>query len=340
MRIQAKEVWTGLARVTARSGCRASQAILRGIGSAGPVLYHIALVALSAGIALFLPKLFIALARNLLTYWAIIENERVFLTALEVVAATLLILLFDFLKRAWRDRRLSKMARDAGMIYFTSNGKLLAKRRVRRLRERQAFGKDIMLIGSTGLRTFVDPGGDLHNVLKHSREARILLLNPFSDGARARAKAILDPEITPEKLRSQIWQSIQFLKGLRETQKAVRLKLYPEAPFLKMAILGDYLWLQHYQAGLDVRYMPECVLRYDQNPRSLYTVFYDYFLRRWNSLDAPEYDLDTDELVYRDAAEKEVHREAFPPERVGGSAGGPPSMASGDTLTGGALRQW
>ena len=151
------------------------------------------------------------------------------------------------------------MARAAGIVYFTSSRRLLAKRRFRRLRERQAFGKDIMLIGSTGFRSFVNPEGELHNVLTHAREARIMLLNPFGEGAQMRAKAILDPGVTPEKLKDQIRESIEFLKTLRATQKTIRLKLYSDAPFLKLAILGDHLWLQHYHTGLDVQHMPECM---------------------------------------------------------------------------------
>ena len=309
-----------LALSAARTGFRAGVVVLLGMRRAAPILYHIVVVALSAGVALFLPSLFSMLAENLLVYWSFVANEKFFVTSLEVLAATLLILFFAALQRIWRDRRLSRMARAAGIVYFTSSRRLLAKRRFRRLRERQAFGKDIMLIGSTGFRSFVNPEGELHNVLKHAREARIMLLNPFGEGAQMRAKAILDPGVTPEKLKDQIRESIEFLKTLRATQKTIRLKLYSDAPFLKLAILGDHLWLQHYHTGLDVQHMPECMLRYDQTPRSLYTLFYDHFLRRWNDPDIPEYDLDTDELVYRDVSGNAIKREPFHAPWVGEAA--------------------
>ena len=275
------------------------------------VLYHVVVVALSAGVALLLPSLFSLLAENLLAYWSFVANEKFFVTSVEILAATLLILCFDALQRIWRDRRLSRMASAAGIVYFTSSRRFLSKRRFRRLREQQAFGKDIMLIGSTGFRSFVRPEGEFHNVLRHAREARIMLLNPFGHGAQMRAKAILDPGVTPDTLKDQVWESIAFLKALRATQKSVRLKLYPDAPFLKLAILGDHLWLQHYHAGLDVQHMPECMLRYDQTPRGLYTLFYDHFRRRWNDPNIPEYDLETDELVYRDGSDNAVKRETF-----------------------------
>jgi hypothetical protein len=57
--------------------------------------------------------------------------------------------------------------------------------------------------------------------------------------------------------------------------------------------------------------MPEYVFRHDQNTGSLYIPFYQYFLTRWNAPDIPEYVLDSDELIYRDAAGNEVRREKF-----------------------------
>jgi hypothetical protein len=53
------------------------------------------------------------------------------------------------------------------------------------------------------------------------------------------------------------------------------------------------------------------VFRHDRDPGGLYNPFYQYFLNRWNDPDIPEYDLDTDELVYRDRTGTEVRREKF-----------------------------
>ena len=46
----------------------------------------------------------------------------------------------------------------------------------------------------------------------------------------------------------------------------MRLKLYPDAPLVKLVILGEYLWLQHGPADLAVQHMPEYVLR--RSPRT------------------------------------------------------------------------
>ncbi len=136
-----------------------------------------------------------------------------------------------------------------------------------------------------------------------------MLLNPSGEGAAVRAKGIPDPAVTPEGFREQIRKTIDFLKLLKAAQKNVRLKLYPDPPFLKMAILGDYIWVQHYQPGLDVQRMPRYVFKHDPNIGGLYFPFYQYFLRRWNNPDLPEYDLETGKLVYGDVAKNNT---AFP----------------------------
>jgi len=71
------------------------------------------------------------------------------------------------------------------------------------------------------------------------------------------------------------------------------------------------MWMQYYHPGLDVQRMPEYVFKHNQNTGSLYIPFYQYFLTRWNAPDIPEYDLDSDELIYRDAAGNEARREKF-----------------------------
>lgn len=287
------------------------------------ILYHIGVIALSAGIALSLPRTVSFLAKQFLVSWALIENEKIFLISVEIAVAGLLILFFNYAGRSWRGRKLAKMARGAGMVYFTPTRGVLARRKIRRLKEKQGVARDVMIIGSTGYRTVVDQKGDLHDVIQRCREARIMLLNPYSEGASARAKSIVDPEITLESLQKQITKSIELLKGLRALQKNVSLKLYPDAPLFKLAVLGDFAWVQHYHAGLDVQMMPEYLFAHDQNPGSLYTPLYQYFLSRWRNPAIPEYDLDTDELVYRDMAGNPVRRETFP----GASLPKPPGPA-------------
>ena len=273
------------------------------------VAYHVAVVALSAGIALSLPAIASLLARNFLAYWSLIEDEKLFLVSIEIAVAVGLILVLNSIGRSWTDRRFAAMARQAGMLDVTSGAGFFARRRIKRWKERRGFGRDLMLMGSTGFRTFVDPNGDFHCVLLSCREAKIMLLDPESEGARARAKTVLGPGAAEEDFREQIGKTIAFLKGLREAQRSIKLKLYQDPPFLKLAILGDYLWMQYYHTSLDVQMMPEYVFRHDQQPGNLYTPLYHFFLTKWNDPDIPGYDFETGMLIYRDAAGNEIRRE-------------------------------
>ncbi len=275
------------------------------------VLSHLAVIILGATIALSLPEVATYFAAKALSLWAFVENERIFLVSLEIAAALLLILLFGHLGRAWKDRRLSRMAKSAGLTLVAYARGIFTRRRIKDLKERNGAGKDIMVIGSTGFRTFVDPEGDLHRVLQTCREAKIMLLDPLKEGAVARAKSIPDPDISPESFREQIIKSIDFLKGLKALQKNIKLKLYRDMPLLKLAILGDYACVRHYPAGLRADDMPEYVFKHDRSAGGLYDPFYQYFQSRWSDPSIPEYELDTDELVYRDKSGNEVKRERF-----------------------------
>jgi hypothetical protein len=301
----------GLIAATGKLAARALERAARVIRAPLPVLYHVSIIALSAAIAASLPVTFSFAAGRLLAYWSFVQNERLFLISTEIVVAFVLILVFNHARTNWRNRTLSKMARAAGMVHVTPRTGVLARRTIRRSKERQAAMRDIMLIGSTGLRTFVDPKGDLHAALQTCRTAKIMLLDPESRGALERARIIPDPAITQESLRRQVREAIDFLAALRTAQKSIQLKLYPDPPLWKRAILGDYVWVQHYHPGLDVQVLPEYVFVHRQDPTSLFPAFYQHFARRWNDPAIPEYDLVKDELVYRDAAGDEVGRRRF-----------------------------
>jgi hypothetical protein len=272
------------------------------------LLSHIVIVSFSAALALSLPMAIRFVAKEFLLYWSRIGNDKIFFLSVEIILTVCFIFIFAHIRKTWKDRKLSNMARAAGMVFVTPARGFFAKRKIRKLKESQGIARDVMVISSTGFRTFVDPNGELHQVIQNCREARIMLLDPGSEGAILRAKGIPDPEVTPETFGEQIRRSIDFLKTLKGGQKNVRLKLYPDPPFLKMTILGDFIWLQHYQPGLDVQRMPRYVFRHDPNIGSLYFPFYQYFFGKWNNPTIPEYDLETDELVYRDTAGNVVRR--------------------------------
>lgn len=271
--------------------------------------YHIIVLLLSAAIALSIPRVFSTLAENLLSFWAFIENEKMFLVSLEIGTAAALIFFFNYVRQGWEARTLARLATSAGLVPVAPLLRIPGWKSTSRLKSERGIAGDLMVIGSTGLRTFAAPEGELHHGVRNCRKAKIMLLNPLGEGAVARAKSIPDPEITPEVIRDQIMGSIKFLKELRDSQKDIRLKLYPDMPLMKLAILGDHAFLRHYHAGLNVRKMPEYVFSSESLHGGLYLPLYRYFLSRWTDPDIPEYDLETDELVYRDTVGQETRRE-------------------------------
>lgn len=279
---------------------------------AGEVLYHIIVVALSAWAALSLPHAADFAAQAFARYWPVVERDKVALVTIEITIAVLLMICLNYLRRSMRDKKLAEVARRAGLTNMFCPRSPLARRTVRTLKTHQGRAKHIMILGSTGYNTFVDPNGDLHTVIWKCLEAKVMLLNPYSEAAWARVNAILAPMVTHKSLTEQVTRSIELCKQLKAGQKCVRLKLYSDPPHVKLAILGNAIWLQHYHTGLDVHTMPEYLFQLNHDDYGLYTLFYQYFTKRWESPEIPEYDLETDELVYRGSNGNEIRRELFP----------------------------
>lgn len=276
------------------------------------VCYHILIIVSSATIALTLPYTGKFIADNYLTYWALIETEKIFLISVEAMVAVLLILFFNYLVRSWKDRKFSKIAlNDMGLVFVAHAESFRTKKRLKKFKEEHGTAKDVLLIGSTGWSTFVNPEGDMHQVIQNCREAKLMLLNPFGEGASVRAKSIPHPDITPEAFKDQIIKSIDYLKSLKSLQKNIRLKLYEETPLFKLTVLGDYIVMKYYHSGLNVQEMPEYIFRHSANQSGLFHPFYQYFLSKWRDSNIPEYDFDSDELIYRDNSGNEIKRGVF-----------------------------
>ncbi|HET8562247.1 MAG TPA: hypothetical protein VFM35_00095, partial [Candidatus Binatia bacterium] len=178
------------------------------IKSSAGILYHVLLVVSSTWIAFSLPAVASFIAQKLLFYWSFIEDEKVFLIGVEIILAILFMLFFNYLGASWKNKRISKMASSAGMVYFFPPGKFLVQRKIKKLKEQHGLNRDVLIISATGFRTFVDPQSDLYRILQNCREAKIMLLNPHSDGASTRARSMLDPNVTPEAFNEQIRKSI------------------------------------------------------------------------------------------------------------------------------------
>ena len=287
--------------------------------------FHAVIVMLSAGIAWSLPSI----ARQFLAFWSHVEHEMMLLLTVEVGVALLLIVISNYLWQAHKDRRQAFMARGAGLVSFFPLHDPGAGKTIRELKQQQSLGRMVLAIGVTGHGTVVEDKAEMHALLETCLEAKLLLLNPFSEEAARRAQSLSNPDISSDRFRQELQETIALMKRFRASGKVIRLKLYSDRPHLRMVILGDYLWLQHYHTGLDVKWMPEYVFQHNLDHHGLYTLFYQYFIKRWENHEIPEYDFQTDELVYRSRSGTELRREIFELEQ---SFSSPHSEAAGIQL--------
>ncbi len=283
----------------ARLVSRIGRWLTRVVRTSTPVVYHLGIVVVSAGLAVSLPFALDALASRLLEVWARIEDDKIFLVSVEVAVAMALIVALHAVARSWRQGRFARMARGAGLVDVVRGRRALAHHRTRALKEAHGRGRDVLIIGSTGARSLVDPDGDLHRVIRQCRRARILLLDPDSEGAVARARSLVEMDVTLEAFQEDIRRTIAFLRELRAGQKDIRLRLYRELPLLKLAILGDHAWVRPCHRGVELAGSPEYVFAHEPAGGGLYEVFYGYFERRWDDPGVTECDLEAGETALR-----------------------------------------
>jgi hypothetical protein len=169
--------------------------------------------------------------------------------------------------------------------------------------------RDAFVLTLTGYDTFVADDSLLRGIIEKAYEIRVMLVNPVGKALRERADS-LPPEITVLTLHTEIEATIGYLSGMRKYGKLVKLKFYDEEPFWKLIAIGDYIWVQHCHSGFTVKQQPEFVfaLQHREPRHGLFVPFYMVFLDQWNDARHPEYDFDTNELVYRDASGKETGR--------------------------------
>jgi len=271
------------------------------------ILSHGTITVLAVAIAFSLP----GIANYILNeWWPEVQNNANLLLATEVGLASVLALLFNLAKIAWDHRRRVLTARLASLVYARNAGAgWWSRRRERALVSQLPAARDAFVLTLTGYDTFVADDSLLRGVIEKAYEIRVMLVNPIGKALRERADS-LPPEITVLTLHTEIEAVVAYLSGLRKFGKKVTLKFYDEEPFWKLIVLGDYVWVQHCHSGFAVKEQPEFVFALQQRePRhGLFVPFYMVFLNQWNDARHPEYDFDTNELVYRDASGKETGR--------------------------------
>jgi hypothetical protein len=274
------------------------------------ILSHGTITVLAVAIAFSLP----GIANYILNeWWPEVQNNANLLLATEVVLASVLALLFNLGKIAWDHRRRVLTARLASLVYARNAGAgWWSSRRERALVSQLPAARDAFVLTLTGYDTFVADDSLLRGVIEKAYEIRVMLVNPVGKALRERADS-LPPEITVLTLHTEIEAAIAYLSGLRKFGKKVTLKFYDEEPFWKLIVLGDYVWVQHCHSGFAVKEQPEFVfaLQHREPRHGLFVPFYMVFLNQWNDARHPEYDFDTNELVYRDSSGNETGRDVL-----------------------------
>jgi hypothetical protein len=274
------------------------------------ILSHGAVTVLAVAIAFSLP----GFANYILNeWWPEVESNANLLLATEIALASVLALVFNLATIAWDHRQRVLTTRLASLVHArNSDAGWLARRRERALVEQLTTARDAFVLTLTGYDTLVAADSMLRPVIEKAYEIRVMLINPVGEGLRRRAES-LPPEITVLTLHKEIEATIGALSKLRKYGKKVKLKFYDEEPFWKLVVLGDYIWVQHCHSGFVVREQPEYVfaLQHTEPRHGLFVPFYMIFLNHWNDARHPEYDFDSNELVYRDAGGKETGREVL-----------------------------
>jgi len=244
-------------------------------------------------------------------WWPEVENNASLLLATEIALASVLAVVFNLATVAWDHRQRVRTARLVSLVHArNANPGWWSRRRERALVNQLTTARDAYVLTLTGYDTLVAEDSLLRPVIGKAYEIRVMLVNPVGQGLRQRAES-LPSEVTVLTLHTEIEATIGALSALRKYGKKVKLKFYDEEPFWKIVVLGDYLWVQHCHSGFVVREQPEYVfaLQHTEPRHGLFVPFYMIFLNYWNDPRHPEYDFDTNELVYRDAGGRETRRE-------------------------------
>jgi hypothetical protein len=274
------------------------------------ILSHGALTILAVAIAFSLP----GFANYILNEWLPgVENNAGLLLATEIALAALLALIFNLATVAWDHRQRVLTAGLASLVHArNADAGWWARRRERALVNQLTTARDAFVLTLTGYDTLVARDSVLRPVIEKAYEIRVMLVNPVGQGLRQCAES-LPSEVTVLTLHTEIEATIGALSALRKYGKKVKLKFYDEEPFWKLVVLGDYIWVQHCHSGFVVKEQPEYVfaLQHTEPRHGLFVPFYMIFLNYWNDIRHPEYDFDTNELVYRDAGGRETGREVL-----------------------------
>ncbi|MBN8765125.1 MAG: hypothetical protein ABT22_07435 [Thiobacillus sp. SCN 64-317] len=291
------------------------------------VFSHIGVTLLAVGIAFSLP----ALAKFILfTWWPQVEDNSQLLLANEIIFAAVLVMLFNLFLSARQGRLSHRLNRLVSLVHVRGENHWRAHGYDRKLLDQITGTRDVSMMSVTGYDTFVSQRRNLSQVIDHSYELRVMLMNPYGAGAMRRVQSLGDPAALLETYCQETAATIERLAALEASGKQVTLKFYEDPPFWNLIITGEYVWVQYCHDGHELKDQPEYVfaLLRDKPTQGLFSAFYVHFLNQWRAPHHPEYDFATRQLIYRNAQGNEVKRLPFPP-RVERSERRAPVMLAG-----------
>ena len=274
---------------------------------------HAVITLLAVGIAFSLP----VVARYILYYWwPLVEGDSQLLLITEIGFAAMLVLLANIARLALAGRRCLRMNRIASLVYVREGENWFSRLSGRRLRKKIPVSRDVSVMSVTGYDTFVSEKRKLHGFIEDCYEIRVMLMNPFSAGAKRRVQSMSDPAAILESYRQETDQTITYLAKLRAAGKKITLKFYDDPPFWNLVVTGEHVWVQYCHDGHELKTQPEYVfaLQHDKPAQGLFSPFYVYFLNQWNDPRHPEFNFETKELIYRNADGNEVERGVYQPK--------------------------
>lgn len=294
------------------------------------IITHSLITLLAVSLAFSLP----AAARYILfQWWPRAEEDAQVLFLSELALAAVLVLLFNLFRLAWEGWCMLRIGQAIALVEVRDRGRRLTLPAMPHLTRQSPATRDAHVLAITGYDTFVAADSHLGRLIGSCYEIRVLLLDPDSAGAAQRARAFDDPAAALRAHRAELAASIDRLKQLDAGSRKVRLKLYGLPPFWKIVIVGEHAWIQYCHDGYEVKTQPEFVfaLRHDRPELGFFPPFFMHFLELWNDPGQAEYDLVTDELVFRDAAGNATRRSAYVtdgvPETLPEKGSGHPQMA-------------
>lgn len=271
---------------------------------------HTIVTILAIAIAFSLPTL----ARFILFQWwpRVSANANLMLIT-EISLAAILVLLFNYANTLMKNHGLISCTKMASLVYARSREGWLTKWRESQLLKKLPVTRDAYVLAITGGDTFAPKDNPFSAILESASEVRVMLINPISKGALTRTNSLQDDRYPSSRMVEEINTSIDYLRKLHKMGKKVSLKFYDQSPFWKLVILGEHVWVQYCEPGWDVITSPEYVFALNtKKPRhGLFTPFYMHFLEKWSEPIHPEYDFETDELIYRDELDGRIERVPF-----------------------------